>query len=170
MGAKEFFYAIGMEKIFDEAVGKPLPEPDERKYNRRTEIKNVSNYKLRCLGRYRSYVYKEKMLKREILRLTAIKMRLENGKALDVPERRWGSRKSTIINLWLELSQVQLKKRELEQLCGEIDDPFVKSVVVTRYFKNPEKRLVAWSQTAKDMGLPMSGEDIRKKVTAYFEK
>ena len=110
------------------------------------------------------------MLKREILRLTVLKMKLENGKAVDIPERRYGCRKPKLINLWLELSKVQLKKRELEEFCRNIDDSFVKSVVVTRYFKNPEKRLVQWSQTAREMGLPISGEEVRKKVTDYFSK
>lgn len=170
MGVKEFFYAIGMNELYDNTVQSSLPEPKVCRYNRRTEIKNVSNYSIRQLGKYRSYVYREKMLKREILRLTALKMKLENGKAVDIPERRYGCRKPKLINLWLELSKVQLKKRELEEFCRNIDDSFVKSVVVTRYFKNPEKRLVQWSQTAKEMGLPISGEEVRKKVTDYFSK
>lgn len=165
MGAKEFFTAIDMLDTYNEIM----------KVGQREQKKCELRLSTRELGRYRSYVYREKMLRREILELTRSRLRaerlLKQEGALDGAFARDHYRRgrSKMIDLWLELSKVVMKRRELERLCGLIPDSFIKKVVVHRYFEGESSRLHTWAQTACELGLPMTGVQLRKTVVNALE-
>jgi hypothetical protein len=165
MGAKEFFTAIDMLDTYNEIM--KVSEREAKKCDLRLSTRE--------LGRYRSYVYREKMLRKDIMELTQSRMRAEKlisqqGElkgAFARDEYRRG--RSKMIDLWLELSKVVMKRRELERLCGQISDSFIKKVVVHRYFEGENSRLHTWAQTACELGLPMTGVQLRKTVVSALE-
>lgn len=159
---KKFIFAIGPENIFSKQNKMPVTS-DIPKYNRHN-TKNVSNTQVRKLGKYKSYVWREKMLKKEIFKTAKVKSKLEQGLTLSAEERNIARKKDKFIELWLELSQVQLKKKEIENMYNKVKDPFIKNVIKFRYFDNPEKRLADWSKTAADMGLSLSGTELKHMV------
>lgn len=160
MGAKEFFTAIDMLETYNEIMN-ITEKPDEKRPVRLTT---------RELGKYRSYLYREKMLRREILLLTNSRMRIEKllkqgsvvNSALAADSYKRG--RSKMIDLWLALSQVVLKRREIEKQYEQIPDPLVRKVVLHRYLSDENTRLHTWAQTACELGLPMTGVQLRKTV------
>ena len=165
MGAKEFFTAIDMLDTYNEIMR--VSEGEAKKCEVRLSTRE--------LGRYRSYVYREKLLRREIEELTRSRLRAEKiikergelaGSVVAGEYRRGRAR---MIDLWLELSKVLMKRRELERLCEKIPDRFIKKVVVHRYFEGENSRLHTWAQTACEMGLPMTGVQLRKTVVRALE-
>lgn len=162
MGAKEFFTAIDMLDTYNKIMN----------ITEQTAPAVALHIDTRELGKYRSYVYREKLLKKEILQLTAGRLRTEKlmrdmGVCADIDvggEYRRG--RSKLIDLWLELSKVSSKRRCLEQQLDSITSPFVKNVVRHRYFSDSSKRLVSWAQTAREMGIPMTGVQLREEITA----
>lgn len=151
MGAKEFFTAIGMLETYNKIMSLDAQKP----------VSVQLDVDTREMGRYRSYVYREKLLRREILELTKQRIRLENS---GVPLDRNCSR-SHLIDLWLDLSKVMLKKRRLLQQLELIPEGFVKNVIVHRYFNGDSQRLHTWAQTACELGLPVTGVQLRSIVT-----
>ena len=162
MSAKEFFTAINMLDTYNKIMNinnEPKPVHSELCVDTRE------------LGRYRSYVYREKMLRREILELTASRIRyekmLEDGAV--TPDSGEGLRykrgKSELIDLWLELSKVLLRKRELEHQLELISEPFIRKVVRHRYFSDSCERLHSWAQTASELELPLTGVQLQQVVT-----
>ena len=167
MGAKEFFTAIDMLETYNKIMKsgqKPKPEPNA-----------ACRLSTRELGKYRSYVYREKMLKKEILELTQRSLRVEkmmrekNIICGPVTQGDYNRSRSKMIDLWLELSQVMLKRRRLEEGCEQISSPFIRNIVHHRYFKDSDKRLHTWAQTAEELEIPMTGVQLRKTVTNALE-
>lgn len=161
MGAKEFFTAIDMLETYNKIMN------IEDKKSAGTPL----GVDTRELGRYRSYVYREKMLKREILELTEQRLRVERLVKKDgeifgqLAQDDYKRGRSKMIDLWLELSKVMLKKRRLEQQLEQIPSAFVRKVVRHRYFTDDTQRLHTWAQTACELGLPMTGVQLRSVVT-----
>ncbi len=161
MSAKEFFTAIDMLETYNRIMKISEPAPA------------VAGSKLdtRELGRYRSYVYREKLLRREILELAQSRMRIEKliksgDREIEPAAKSFYRRgRSKMINLFLELSQISLKRRELEQKLERIESPFVRKVVLHRYFTDETQRLHTWAQTAQELELPMTGVELRRTIT-----
>ncbi len=161
MSAKEFFTAIDMLETYNKIM-------NITRINEQT--KPCAELDTRELGRYKSYVYREKLLKREILELTQSAMRVEKlAKQREIqPElidRDYKRGRCKMIDLWLELSKVMLRKRELEKSLEEIPSPFVRKVVRHRYFNDNTQRLHSWAQTASELDLPMTGVQLRGVIT-----
>ena len=160
MSAKDFFTAIDMLDTYNKIM----------KIDGKRQAVCGTGLDTRELGRYRSYVYREKMLKREILELTQSRMRVEKllREHKSIPEAVLQSDyrrgRSKMIDLWLELSGVMLKRRSLEEKAMQIPSDFVRKVVYHRYFKDTGARLHTWAQTADELELPMTGVQLRETV------
>ena len=160
MSAKDFFTAIDMLDTYNKIM----------RIDGKRQKSCGTGLDTRELGRYRSYLYREKMLKREILELTQSLMRIEKllrehksvSPALVQDDYRRG--RSKMIDLWLELSSVMLKRRTLEEKAMRIPSDFVRKVVYHRYFKDTGSRLHTWAQTASELELPMTGVQLRETV------
>lgn len=165
MGAKEFYTAIDMLDTYNRIMNIPHEKP----------IGENVRISTRELGRYRSYIYREKMLKREILELTQSRMRIEKMAKQEglLPEAiargEFKRGRSKMIDLWLELSKVCLKRRNLEMQLDQIQSPFIRKVVLHRYFTDDSQRLHSWAQTAQELELPMTGVELRKTVVRALE-
>ena len=160
MSAKDFFTAIDMLDTYNKIM----------KIDGKRQAAVSTGIDTRELGRYRSYVYREKMLKREILELTQSRMRIEKllRENKSIPEAMaqadYKRGRSKMIDLWLELSSVMLKRRSIEEKAMRIPSDFVRKVVYHRYFKDTGSRLHTWAQTACEMELPMTGVQLRETV------
>ena len=165
MGAKEFFTAIDMLETYNKIM-KTEQEP---------KLKPACRLSTRELGKYRSYVYREKMLKREIIELTQRSLRVEkmlrqnNVLPEPVVQGDYKRSRSKMIDLWLELSQVMLRRRRLESGCEKISSPFIRKVLLHRYFDSCDQRLHTWAQTAQELEIPLTGVQLRKTVTKALE-
>lgn len=166
MGAKEFFTAIDMLDVYN-----TIMKQTQQEENSCCELKIATKE----LGKYRSYVYREKMLKKQILeaaakRAKAEKLIKENRLQAEFTNSAYYKRSaSEFIDLWLRLSQVLAKKRSLERKVSLIPDRFVKKVVLHRYFKGENERLHSWAQTARELELPMTGSQLRTTVTKCLQ-
>lgn len=164
MSARDFFTAIDMLETYNKIMN--IPGNDGHFA--------VTDLDTRELGRYRSYVYREKMLKREILELTQRRLRVEKlmrerGVCPELVQNDYKRGRSRMIELWLELSKVMLKKRELERSLEQIPSPFVRKVVKHRYFGDCGERLHSWAQTASELELPMTGVQLRCIITKALQ-
>ncbi len=163
MGAKEFFTAIDMLDVYNDIV-KQQQKP-----------KPPVHLTTRELGRYRFYIYREKMLTRELERLCAEHLRLEKlmekrGVTADISLKNSHKReKYRFLDLVYQHSLVRSRKRELEQKLDLISDPFVKTVVKHRYFEDTKRRLPTWAQTAKELDIPLTGVRLRAEITAALQ-
>jgi hypothetical protein len=70
--------------------------------------------------------------------------------------------------MFLELGKVTLKKRKLEERRDDIGSEFVREIVIHRYFEDLHRRLPTWSQTASELGIAVSGEELRQYVCAQL--
>lgn len=169
MGAKEFFTAIDMLETYNKIMKSDQnPQPSALP-------KDARRLSTRELGKYRSYVYREKMLKREILELTQSRLRVEkmlreqNILPEAVAQGDYKRSRSKMIDLWLELSQVMLKRRRLESGCEKISSPFIRRILLHRYFDGADQRLHTWAQTAEELEIPLTGVQLRKTVADALE-
>ena len=112
MGAKEFFTAIDMLDVYNDIV-KQQQKP-----------KPPVHLTTRELGRYRFYIYREKMLTRELERLCAEHLRLEKlmekrGVTADISLKNSHKRENTafltssISIPWSEAESVSLNKNSI---------------------------------------------------------
>lgn len=140
----------------------PLSEPTSKKYNyqKRTEPRRYSA--TRELGRYRQLCSAESRLKLKIAEETALLMRLE--KQSPQVTSAFKLRRHGLTELCLRLAEIQKKKRELEKTTDEITDTFLRTVIIHRYFEDLDRRLPCWSETAKEMGISLNGEELREYV------
>lgn len=170
MKTKDLMTTITAEKYLLEIMKIPLSDDSKQTYNRKKEPVCTGAKAAHITGdfsRWRSYVMKKNRLKLHISELMSFILKAEkeckNSPALNL-------KRAELRDLILMLAQADLKIRELEIKRDNIICEFVREIVNHRYFSNPEKRLPTWSETAKELGIAVSGEELRRYICQQLTK
>lgn len=123
--------------------------------------------KTRQFGQYRGLCLREGRVKRSLEAITAELIAAENEgiETVEVFHKRRRLRELT-----LEAARLKLRRRECEQLLNTVENSFVRAVVQHRYFEDITRRLPTWQDTAKELGIGISGEELRSFVCAELRK
>ena len=166
MNNKDILNGMSVYDYIKEILSIPLDD-HERRYNGEKKSRKGQPCPTREYGKYRSLCAKEKRLRLKIAEETAF-----IGKALKTADSQTVSalklRKHGLAEMCVELAGIMNKKRELMADADKIENRVVKQVVKHRYFENCEKRLPCWNDTAKEMGLPLNGNELRHYVSSVL--
>ena len=147
-----------------EIMSIPLDD-SPRKYNGGGKSRKGIPCPTRDLGRYRSLCAREKLLRLQIAEETAFL-----GKAAKCAGKETSSslklRKHGLVDMCVELGEIMAKKQELKDTAEKIENPFLRSVIFHRYFENTDRKLPSWSDTAKEIGVCINGDELRRYVSA----
>ena len=138
-----------------------------KKYNRDKSAVhgNTVCVRAREFGSYRSLVLREKMTRKKITELLAQISRAEKQSSPRLPLMRAELREETV-----KLADLTLRRRRLEERRDKLKGELVKAVVQYRYFEDPSRRIPSWSETAKNLGIALTGEELRRYVCKSFEE
>lgn len=118
-------------------------------------------------SRYRSLCYKERAARLQISELTAELLRAEKtGEPVSYIQHK----RIKLRELTIEVSRLMLKRRDLEALRDSISNEFTAQVVQHRYFSSLDRRLPTWQQTAQELGIGISGEELRRHICSELRK
>ena len=112
-------------------------------------------------SKYRSILLRENKLRLQIKELLALIAHAEKTS----PDTAKALNNTRLRDMVLELSKLTIRRRELEKLCRDIQDDLARQVVSHRYFDDPHSPMVPWGQTAAELGIALSGTDLRRYVT-----
>lgn len=155
---------LGIAEYLRAIMDIPLSD-DCKKYNGKTSHEVCVT--AQKLARYRSLCCKEKSLRLKLAELTAELVRAEKT---DIPVPYMQRKRVQLRDMTFELSRIILKRRDLESLRDSISNEFTAKVVEHRYFSSPERRLPSWQQTAKELGIGISGEELRRHICDELRK
>ncbi|MBQ8966894.1 hypothetical protein [Ruminococcus sp.] len=138
-----------------------------RKYNRDESARhgNRACVLAREFGSYRSLCLRENRTRRRIEELLARIIRAEREHSRRLPLLRAELRRETVA-----LADLTLRRRRLEERRDGLKGEIVKMVVQHRYFEQTDRRLPSWNETARDLGIALSGEELRRYVCRCFEE
>jgi hypothetical protein len=157
---KDLLTNISLESYVKAIMKMPLSE-DESPYNRRSgEVGDGRKAAAvtKKFGTYRSLRHRVNRMKLEIAEETAyIAAAEERGRAM-------GRARHILTGKYIELGKLTVRCRELEEMCEKIEDEFAREVVRYRYFEDLHRRLPSWADTAKELGIGISGEELRRYV------
>ena len=144
--------------------------PDEVPKGRVNLDKNVRHgspvcAKAREFSSYRSICLREKTTRRYVLELLKQICKAEKENSPALPMLRGELRHETV-----RLADLTLRRRRLEERRDGLKGELLRTVVQYRYFENIDKRIPTWHDTAKDLGIAISGEELRRYVCAKFEE
>lgn len=161
MKVKDLMTKMDMENYLAEILKIPLAEDGPN----RNRSKNGGNscYETNRFGKYRSLCQRQNILKRKIEEQTAEIFRTRSlyGECPLLHRQQHKLRE-----LILELGSTRLKARSLEEKCENIPELFLREIVRHRYFEDVERRLPTWTETAKELGIAVTGEELRRYVTS----
>lgn len=164
MKNNDLLTSMNLENYIKEIMKIPLAEncPKYNKsHNRKTFNKKAAAI-TRKLSRYPSLKYKQNQLKLQWAELTQQVLRAE--KTGEIPPCHY-LRKRELTDTALELGKVCCEIRKLEDFRKSINNPIVKAAVEHRYFRQElPARLPSWEQTASEIGVPLSGDELRGYV------
>ena len=125
---------------------------------------NRACVRAREFGSYRSLCMREKTSRRRIEELLMQTGRAEKLGSPRLPLLRAELRQETV-----RLADLTLRRRRLEERRDGIKSELVRMVVQYRYFENTERRMPTWHETAADLGIAVSGDELRRYVCGTFE-
>ncbi|MDO4943960.1 MAG: hypothetical protein Q4E74_02025 [Ruminococcus sp.] len=164
MKTKDLMISLTAEKYLLEIMKIPLSRDSGQPYNRRSEPTcsgACAAHITAEFARWRSLRMKKSRLKRHISELLAFILKAEketeNSPALNI-------KRAELRDLILMLGETDLRIRELEIKRDEIPCDFIREIISHRYFTDPERRLPTWSETAKELGIAVNGEELRRYV------
>lgn len=161
---KDLLTSLGIGEYLKAIMQIPLSN-STTKYN--VTHKSETCTAVQKFSRYRSLCYKERAAKLRIAELTADLLRAEKS-AEPVPYIQ--RKRIKLRELTLELSRIILKRRDLEALRDSISNEFTAQVVQHRYFSYLDRRLPTWQQTAQELGIGISGEELRRHICSELRK
>ncbi len=164
MKTKDLMTSLTVEKYLIEIMKIPLSNDSGQTYNRKSKPivqgKHASHITAN-FARWKGLRMKKNRLKHQIIELMAFILRAEketkNSPALNI-------KRAELRDLILMLGETDLRIRELEIKRDEISCDFIRQIISHRYFSDPEKRLPTWADTAKELGIAVSGEELRRYV------
>jgi len=165
MKTKDLMTSLTAEKYLLEIMKIPLSADTERSYNRRKAPVGEGAQAAHItagFSRWRSLTMKKKRIKLHIRELMAFILKAEkegvSGAALNI-------KRAELRDLILMQGETDLRIRELETKRDKLPCELVREIVSHRYFTEPEKRLPTWAETAKELGIAVSGEELRRYVS-----
>ena len=164
---KDLLNSMSMEEYFGRILKLPLYET-RQKYNYDKPLNNPKKGldTSRKLSRYREFVNRRKEIQ--------TKIREETDFLIEADKRTDGesliSRNNGLVDLYIQLSIVSLRIKACEEIRDKISDPFVKQAVVYRYFTDTARKIPSWSETAKAVGIPLNGCELRAWVNSYLAR
>lgn len=164
---KDLLNSVTVTEYVKEIISVPLQDT-VCKYNRSGSEKKRACPVFRELSRYRYYISRRRRLKKAIDKETEFLAETSRRSSEIAEELRY--RKSGLTDLYIEQSITELKIRKLEGIPPLIESPIVKRVVEYRYFEAPSAPLPSWSKTAKDLGIPLNGAELRAYVSSALDK
>ena len=145
-----------------------IPKGDaSNKYNRDKDSDGrcISCVRAREFGSYRSLCLREQRTRIKLIELTH-----EIAEAEKVNSPRLPIMYAQLRHMAVELAELTLRRRSLEERKDRLSSKLVKLVVQHRYFDEPYRRLPSWQDTAKEMGIALSGDELRRLVCKQFEE
>ncbi len=70
----------------------------------------------------------------------------------------------------MELAELTLRRRRLEERRDQLSSKLVRLVVQHRYFEDLHRRIPTWQDTAKEIGIALSGDELRRLVCRQFQE
>lgn len=139
----------------------------EKKYNRDETACHggTACVRAREFSSYRSLCLREQSAKRRINELLVKLAHAEKAPSPRLPMMRAELRRETVA-----LADLTLRRRRLEERRDSLDSELVKMVVQYRYFEDTNRRIPSWQDTAKELGIALSGEELRRYVCRSFEE
>lgn len=114
-------------------------------------------------SQYRSLCKNEACTRRQLALLLVRAARAEKSSSPRLPLLRAEIRTET-----LKLAQLTLRRRRLEDRRDHLAG-LAKMVVQYRYFDKPDcRRVPSWGETASQLGIALSGDELRRYVCGQF--
>lgn len=145
-----------------------LPKGEPKKKNNQDENARhggTACVRAREFGSYRSLCLREQSARR---RMTELLVRIGKAEKTDSPRlplMRAELRRETV-----NLAELSLRRRRLEERRDSLNGEVVRLVVQHRYFEDLNKRIPSWQETAQELGIALSGEELRRLVCQSFEE
>lgn len=139
-----------------------IPLGDVRKLNGKTNHDGIACARAKEFAQYRSLCRNEACERQHLMRLLA---RTAEAEKKDSPHL--ALLRAEIRNATVKLADLTLRRRRLEDRRDSLNG-IAKMVVQYRYFENLGRRIPNWSETAADLGIAISGEELRKYVCRQF--
>lgn len=143
----------------------PLGRPSERYNGEESGERDHACTIAREFGSYRSLCLRENSVRRRIERMLAECIIAEKTMSPQLPILRSALRRTT-----LELAELALRRRRIEERRDSLKGELVKMVVQHRYFDDLNRRMPTWSGTARELGIALSGEELRGYICKNFEE
>ena len=143
----------------------PLGKPAERYNREESGERGIACIRAREFGSYRGICLRENSTRRRIEALLKETARAEKAGLPRLPLLRAELRRET-----LRLAELTMRRRRLEERRDSLEGELVKMVVQYRYFDDPEKRIPTWNETARELGIALCGDELRRYVCKHFEE
>lgn len=163
---KDILDTMDIYTYIAELMSLPAGEPD-KKHNRDENARHggIACVRAREFGSYRSICLREQSTRRQIKELLVRIGKAEKSQSPQLPLMRSELRRETV-----RLAELSLRRRRLEERRDRLSSELVKMVVQHRYFEDTDRRIPSWQDTAKELGIALSGEELRRLVCRSFEE
>lgn len=138
-----------------------IPTGEARKLNIEAES-CIARTRAKEFSQYRSLCMKEASARRRLAELLVQAGRAEKSGSPRLPLLRAELRDETV-----RLAELTLRRRRLEDRRDHLAG-LAKMVVQHRYFDKSDCRLPSWGETAAQLGIALSGEELRRYVCGQF--
>ena len=145
-----------------------IPKGDaSNKYNREKDNDGrcISCVRAREFGSYRSLCLREQHMRIKLMELTR-----DIAEAEKVHAPRLPIMYSELRHMTVELAELTLRRRRLEERRDQLSSKLVRLVVQHRYFEDLHRRIPTWQDTAKEIGIALSGDELRRLVCRQFQE
>lgn len=163
---KDILDTLDIYSYIEELIKVPSGKPN-RSYNRDETAKhgNTVCIKAREFSGYRSLCLRENTTRRHLAELLVRISIAEKDDSPRLPLLRSELRQETV-----KLADLTLRRRRLEERRDGLKGELLKTVVQYRYFDNISSRIPTWQDTAKHLGIALSGEELRRYVCKCFDE
>lgn len=138
-----------------------IPTGESNKLNGETRS-GLASARAKEFAQYRTLCRNEALTRRRITELLVKVGRAEKNNSPHLPLLRADIRDET-----LRLAELTLQRRQLEDRRDHLAG-LAKMVVQYRYFDRPDSRLPSWGETAAQLGIAISGDELRRYVCSQF--
>jgi len=163
MTGKDMLTTLTFERYVEEIMKIPLAEKGGRKYNgEKPNTWGRAAALTRELSGYRRIYLKEQRLR---LSIDELKLSIAQGRRSGEAPAVLGLKKRKLEELTLELGKTAAERTKLEEKRDSIENAFVREVVSFRYFDDPDRHIPSWPATVSEMGIAVSGEELRRYIS-----
>lgn len=163
---KDILDTMDIYTYIAELLQLPKGEPT-RRYNKDENARHggTACVRAREFGSYRSLCMREQSSRRRLEELLCRLGQAEKAGSPRLPVLRSELRQETV-----RLAELTLRRRRLEERRDSLQGELLKLVVQYRYFEDKNRRIPSWQDTAKELGIALSGDELRRYVCRSFEE